>query len=371
MTKVMGKDFVDNFLSAFVHGIYAGDVHQLDWAASGPWNDITRYPTETGRDRFMFASFLQHAMYTSGHREQMRGIIAGERSYGKDSMESFVFYLKEGMGLLTTALESELRMSPQSEIKLNTRIEKIELDKDDQGTVYFKDEDGKSNLKQHDTIISAMPKRHMLPLLDPPLPIESGDPSFPTHVDVGTVTCFWKDQQVIPYEGFGYVIAQSCPPEKNPHGALGVIFDSSARPTQDTAQGDKVTVMLGGHYWDKNGTKGRSPQKTEEELTNEALETLRIHLGITEPPTFVKATYNRDAIAQPTVDCLADLVKHRSYVQEYVDTNRFHTIGQPDIGPGVLDCFDAAGFASAAIFSMRIETLNGDLKPSRSIDAAS
>lgn len=61
-----------------------------------------------------------------------------------------------------------------------------------------------------------------------------------------------------PSNGFGYLLPQTVPFSNNPHAALGVIFDSDARPSGgsaetpsygDTIPGTKLTVMLGGHHW--------------------------------------------------------------------------------------------------------------------------
>ena len=55
--------------------------------------------------------------------------------------------------------------------------------------------------------------------------------------------------------GFGYLIPRTIPFTQNPERALGVIFDSDISPTLHTTVpadvlGTRLTVMLGGHWWD-------------------------------------------------------------------------------------------------------------------------
>lgn len=58
-----------------------------------------------------------------------------------------------------------------------------------------------------------------------------------------------------PYHGAGYLIPQSVNFEQNPECALGVLFDSDREFLQiDDDEGEiagtKLTVLIGGHYWD-------------------------------------------------------------------------------------------------------------------------
>ena len=57
-------------------------------------------------------------------------------------------------------------------------------------------------------------------------------------------------------QGFGYLIPQSVPFELNPERALGVIFDSDISPDLHSTVpaeklGTRLTVMMGGHWWDE------------------------------------------------------------------------------------------------------------------------
>ncbi|KAH0534011.1 hypothetical protein GP486_008941, partial [Trichoglossum hirsutum] len=82
----------------------------------------------------------------------------------------------------------------------------------------------------------------------------------------------------------------------NPERALGVIFDTDSAPGQDSAPGTKVTVMLGGHWWD-----GWSTFPTDADGLLIARSLLERHLHITEPPLAWNVALHRDCIPQYTV----------------------------------------------------------------------
>lgn len=67
------------------------------------------------------------------------------------------------------------------------------------------------------------------------------------------------------------------------------------RQGQDTAPGTKLTVMLGGHWWD-GWTKADLPD--EEQCIDMAKTVLARHLKIMEAPDVAKARVNRDCIPQ-------------------------------------------------------------------------
>ena len=98
-------------------------------------------------------------------------------------------------------------------------------------------------------------------------------------------------------QGFGYLIPQSVSFHLNPERALGVIFDSDITPdiyNTSTAQpGTRLTVMLGGHYWD-----GWSELPSKSDCIEMARSILERHLGITEKPAAAVANVQRNCIPQ-------------------------------------------------------------------------
>lgn len=111
------------------------------------------------------------------------------------------------------------------------------------------------------------------------------------------VNLYYKNPNLVP-PGFGYLIPQSVPFKQNPEFALGVVFDSHATPGIDDSTGTKLTVMLGGHYWD-----GRPADElpTPEEGQIMAERVLERHLKISEKPDRVLARLNKNCIPQYTV----------------------------------------------------------------------
>jgi protoporphyrinogen oxidase len=110
------------------------------------------------------------------------------------------------------------------------------------------------------------------------------------------VNLFFPSPTVLPAHGFGYLIPSSIPFSQNPERALGVVFDTDSAPGQDSAPGTKVTVMLGGHWWD-----GWTAFPSEEEGLLIARSLLERHLKITERPVAWNVALQRDCIPQYTV----------------------------------------------------------------------
>jgi hypothetical protein len=188
-------------------------------------------------------------------------------------------------------------------------------------------------------VVSALPPHHAQKILDPEPPWNDIQ-----AVSVGTVTFFWPESKPINYDGFGYVISNATPMEQNPHGALGVIFDSATRPAQDKAWGQKVTILLGGEYWVPGLEKGMK-LPTKEELIKQAEETLEVQLGVTEKAKVISAAILPQCIPQPTVDFMKSVhSKANPDVKTWAKhwNNRLHLTGPPVSGPGVHDCVGGA-----------------------------
>ena len=99
-------------------------------------------------------------------------------------------------------------------------------------------------------------------------------------------------------QGFGYLIPASVPFTANPERALGVVFDSDVTPDLHSSvppekQGTRLTVMLGGHWWD-----GWSDLPTKDDCIEMARSVLQNHLGLEEQPVAVKANVQRSCIPQ-------------------------------------------------------------------------
>lgn len=151
-----------------------------------------------------------------------------------------------------------------------------------------------------------------------------------------TVNLYFPTPQLLRQRGFGYLIPQSVAFEHNPERALGVIFDSDAIQGQDTVDGTKLTVMLGGHYWD-----GWDHFPSEAEAYDLATSVVRRHLKIEEKPTHYHVNLSRDCIPQYTVGYEERLKTYACQVRDRF-RGRVRVVGSQIGGVGVNDCIKGA-----------------------------
>lgn len=158
------------------------------------------------------------------------------------------------------------------------------------------------------------------------------------------VVNLYYDNPVLPIEGFGYLIPRSVPFEQNPECGLGVLFASASSwglPTsggsfisQDNAPGTKLTVMLGGHYWDD---WKESDYPDHDSAVKMARALLERQIGIKAAPSVTRSSLQKNAIPQYTVGHLDrnfDLSK--SVKKEF--KRRLVLAGNWYTGVGVNDC---------------------------------
>ena len=155
-------------------------------------------------------------------------------------------------------------------------------------------------------------------------------------VSVMVVNLFYESPHVLPVHGFGYLLPRSVPLEQNPEAALGVIFDTDALPKQDNVPGTKITVILGGHWWD-----GWDVLPSEEDGAQMAKSTLKRHLRIEEEPRAARVTLQKNCIPQYNVghDHLMSEASH-DLVQSF--DSRLRVAGSSYTGVGVNDCVRSA-----------------------------
>src|SRR5262249_12279931 len=159
----------------------------------------------------------------------------------------------------------------------------------------------------------------------------------PPSVTVGVVNLYYSNPNVLPVSGFGYLIPQSIPFNQNPELALGVVFDSDAVQGQDSVPGTKLTVMLGGHWWNSF-----SSPPNEEQCLDMARSLLKRHLRIQDEPAATNVVVQKHCIPQYPVGYRKNVLApiHEALLKEYQGTvkvcgSRFH-------GVGVNDCIRAA-----------------------------
>lgn len=154
-------------------------------------------------------------------------------------------------------------------------------------------------------------------------------------VTVMVVNLFFSSPDILPVHGFGYLLPRSVPFEQNPERALGVVFDSDASIGQDDVPGTKVTVMLGGHWWDDFDA-----YPDEDEGASMAKALLNRHLGINEEPRAIRVSLQRNCIPQYGVGHEARMEDASLRLESF--KGRLRVAGNSYTGVGLNDCIRAA-----------------------------
>ncbi|KAL9091281.1 MAG: hypothetical protein Q9165_004915 [Trypethelium subeluteriae] len=371
VSRRFSKAVANNIVSATMHGIYAGDVWKLSvrsimpqlWALEGRFGSI---------EGALVYCWSQDCRLVNLQDVKTVAKMLEESSLNAKLFDSFerssVYTFKNGISQLIDRLAERLRQNPNVTIKTDTKITAIrqdaqlqlELELPDQSKAYHShmistiSAQSLSNLagRRTNTVfnMSSDPRSFYLPSLRK---------AYATTVQV--VSLYYSDPNLIPYKGFGYLIPQSVSFEQNPELALGVIFDSSyggafqpdpqetsrTRPasevetatstlSQDTVSGTKLTVMLGGHWWD-----GYTYYPSEQEGLELATSLLQRHLGINVPPTAYNVALQKDCIPQYTVGHSARMRAAHGELQRSFK-GRLRVAGNWYTGVGVNDCIKAA-----------------------------
>lgn len=282
-----------NMLSAVVHGIYSGSIHELSikstfnvlWQYEGRYGSVIRglfaSPNLLSEEDRKLQESLEQA--NPGLVEEMKGVS--------------VYSFQGGLGTLAKALEADLERSPNVEIRRDSRIERCDVSTDSATIVSTKD--GQTDEHKFDRVVSSLSARHLSSL------ISSGNHAAIKneleairYSTVMVINLYYTNPDLLPIDGFGYLIPISVPIAENPDRALGVVFDSSSVPGQDSASGTKVTCIMGGHFWSERKDDELPSQEEAVEATKRVM---KMHLGITEEPAAWNAVLQKDCIPQYTV----------------------------------------------------------------------
>ncbi len=387
MTRRFGQPIADNLVSALLHGIYAGDLYKLsvrmifpllwhlEMASEGKivsktmqriWNEEVLLPD----DDVLFAlQSDQVAEVPDHHMEAVEEKLEG----------SSVYTFKNGLMQLAKRTEDALRRDKNVKIKNMTaaltydqklrkfyitdadragRVDREKPDQYDYVVATISPSQLSQALQQSDTnsnTASTSPYDHMLKRLR----------DSTSTVNVMVVNLYYRNSNLLSVPGFGYLIPRSIPVEQNPERALGVIFGSETSRGmvdvqsgsqemslgQDSVLGTKLTVMMGGHWWD---SWSASDLPTEASAIEMAKAVLKRHLDITEAPAVAKARMQWNAIPQYRVGHHDRMAKiHHDLSREF--HGRLKVAGSAYQGVGVHDCIKAARMASFDIREGRDE----------------
>lgn len=324
-------DLVNNLMSALFHGIWGGDIWKLSVAETNMQNlffQLQHYG--------MALSPVKDHDYNSGKDIVTRNpaVVGIMEQYGPDC--SYIGF-HDGFSTLTNAVADAMRTNPNVTIKTGSPVTAIR----------YEAEEGKATIEsstethKYDKVISSLYSGTLANLTGDSLPTLKHS----TAVTIQIVNLWYPNPDLTARTpGFGYLIPQSVPTEKNPHAALGVIFDSdrdraAGTPECTAAPGTKLTVMLGGHYWDYLAPES---WPNAEEAAAMAIDTVERQLGI--PAT--EAVYTSTKVCR---ECIPQhLVGHRARMaQAHTELyNAFRgtlaVVGGSYTSPGVLPTLKAA-----------------------------
>lgn len=376
VSRRFGRPVADNLVSALLHGIYAGNLYELSARTILPlfwhleeiseagivgelveqiWNGETLLPYDDVRFN------LQSDQTIDIPSEPVKALATKLEG-------SSVYTFKKGLAQLAQKTEAGLRESKNVEVKHMAAA--IAYDSE---TKQFRITDAhrqtqtpEENTSQYDYVVSTLSPPSLCAALlgqDTTIPVGSLSPtrrmSFRVmassfSVNVMVVNLFYRDPNLVPVPGFGYLLPRSLPIDQNPERALGVIFGSETSrssfvfPTnpeqtinlsQDSAPGTKLTVMLGGHWWSSWHVLDDLPN--EESGIEMAKSVLQRHLGITDQPIVAKARMQYNSIPQYLVGHHQRMAELHRDVRLHFD-GRLKLAGSAYSGVGVNDCVKAA-----------------------------
>ena len=374
-SRRLNRNLVDRILSAVVHGIYAGDVWQLSAKSlfPRPWRD----EVEAGSIiRGMIkgrADGIEVTKHDAAYLIEMKSYLF-EPLLTETVKNAVAFTFKDGLGTITEKLARYLTQIGTVEFKTATPVEAIAPSEDKSEMLVTAK--GSQEPEKYTHVVSTLNPSHLNMIHHG----QSGNllPDIPS-VTVMTVNLYYRTPDLTP-AGFGYVIPRATPFENNPERALGVVFDTAYSPSpkdvdannwhinrellmdahqqgrlvnindfawynlpdkpniQDDVKerGTKLTVMLGGHWWD-----GWPAYPDEKEGLALAKSLLERHLGIKEEPEAWQVNLQRDCIPQYTVGHESRLKQaHNNIWREY--KGRLRVAGSWMSGVGVNDCLRSA-----------------------------
>ncbi|KAF1836505.1 Protoporphyrinogen oxidase [Decorospora gaudefroyi] len=327
LTRRIDQRIADNIVSAGIHGIYAGDIWQLSAKTllGLAWQLEGRYGSALGGYVWMQGESPRPEDVTLVHpfdlevSKAMNEEIDIDADFMRNLGEASMFSFRNGLQSFVYALQEATEANGNVQIRTETPIQSLAAAEGKQGIDIIHGPEASSSTETFDLAISTLRDDVVTP-----------------YVTVMTVNLYYTNPNLLPVQGFGYLIPRSIPFEQNPERALGVIFDSSAIKGQDTASGTKLTVMLGGHWWD-----GWDEYPSEAEAIEMAQSVVRRHLRITEEAKVSFANLAKDCIPQYTVGYSDRL---RTFAENLVREfdGRLRVVGAQFNGVGVNDCIAGA-----------------------------
>ncbi|CEN61968.1 hypothetical protein ASPCAL08611 [Aspergillus calidoustus] len=309
ISRRLSPEVADVLVSSVYHGILAGNIDQL--SASALMGTMRDYERHEGNALLQMAKLSKAGLSVVPADDilALAPLLATKgRQYTKELSalvkDNSTLTLQKGVGQLTEALLAELNRSNKVEILTDAEVKGIYQNSTSSnlGVVY-----GDNQARLHNRLIATNSAPSLAKQLEH-VPKQDAKKPHKTiellrkhnyAVTMMVVNLYYPNPNLVPVRGFGYLIPRSIPSEQNPERALGVIFASESGVGQDSAPGTKLTVMLGGHWWD-GWTEADYPN--HDAAVKMAQSLLQRHLRITDTPTVTRTRLQRNAIPQPTLE---------------------------------------------------------------------
>ncbi|KAL2126886.1 hypothetical protein VTI74DRAFT_11662 [Chaetomium olivicolor] len=334
-------ELVDKVVSAMIHGITGGDVWKTSMV-SGPFSDMLIPPDD---DQPITDVRVRRADY-----EFMEDLLVNDDVFALAAkhLDSTALWFRNGFRTLTDAIVKDLKESKNVTIKTGDPVMSVRYNGPSDRVIVTTKRDPQPT--PYEKVISTVYAKTLDTLTGNHLPSLASS----TAVTIQLVNLWYPVPFAnFPHNGFGYLLPQALAHDQNPECVLGVIFDSDREFTlpvassetinrgADTIHGTKLTVMLGGHYWDELPPSFLPSQEEAVELAKTAVARhLNLPLELTQH-VVASTKLCRDCIPQPLVGHAGRMRAAHGEI-EWGFKGRLAVAGQSYQKPGVLSMLRAA-----------------------------
>ncbi|KAI5927619.1 hypothetical protein F4810DRAFT_272655 [Camillea tinctor] len=327
---------VHNIVSAMIHGIYGGDVRKLS-AKHTIFDSLWYESTVSIPSGFKWMAYKDMWLLN----DICRGHHGAEVSELAETMSNVgTFMFEDGLLSLLNGLVRHLEEQKNVTIKYNAPVTALRHSDNKVTTSQTKNKPD-----SYDQVICTLFSKHLAQIAQPQNSLRS---LAETHAVTIMVVNLWYPNSTLldSNHGFGYLVPTTTP--DNDECVLGVLFDSDFQ-ARDEPSGTKLTVMLGGHYWDD-----WEHLPTEEMGVQMAIQAVKKHLGISEKEqVHASARLCRDCLPQHFVGH-RERMKRAHYELHAAFKGKLMVAGPSYTSVGVIPAM-RAGFDAA----MRVATGHG------------
>ncbi|XP_060648029.1 protoporphyrinogen oxidase [Drosophila nasuta] len=291
-----GNEIADYAISPMICGICAGDAREI--SVRFLMESIFEHEQKYGG----VLKGLLYSRFNDKYNALKDKIQVESNLYKRACKEKWAMYsLEDGLEQLPRSLRKYLT-ERNVNVQLNSKCHNLRFNGADKAVMSFKNTDVPVS-----HVVSSLPAYQLAQLTKAQHPSLSAQLLSIPYVDVVVVNLQYDNDQLLKHNGFGLLV----PPVEN-LPVLGIIFDSCCF---DMAGNTVITVMMGGHWFDK--WFGQQPPPSQKELRDVAQQQVRRILGIMEDPKFSRVHTLHKCIPQYTVGHKRRVQGIREYIKSY------------------------------------------------------